>query len=47
MSWDILDNLKSDYILLFKLPIRVPTVTYFISRSVTWLIIHEFVTNNR
>jgi len=34
MTWDILNHLRSDYILLFKFPIRPPTTAYFVSRSV-------------
>jgi hypothetical protein len=30
--WDILNNLKADYQLLFKYRIRPPVVTYFTSR---------------
>ena len=37
MTWDILSNLKQDYALLFKFPIRAPTIVYFISRSVSKL----------
>ncbi|KDR73143.1 hypothetical protein GALMADRAFT_72738 [Galerina marginata CBS 339.88] len=32
MIWDILNNLKSDYILLTKYRITLPTITYVISR---------------
>ena len=33
MIWEILSHLGSDYILLFKYPLRLPTFVYFISRS--------------
>ncbi|KAJ8514211.1 hypothetical protein ONZ45_g8218 [Pleurotus djamor] len=38
-GWDCAINLKNDYILLFKLPIRLPTVAYYLSRIFTFLYI--------
>ncbi|KAJ3506387.1 hypothetical protein NLJ89_g6892 [Agrocybe chaxingu] len=32
MVWDILDNLRGDYWLLFNFPVRAPTIAYFVSR---------------
>ena len=34
MFWDILDNVKNDYHLLFRHRLALPTIIYFLSRSV-------------
>lgn len=35
LVWDILSNLGADYQLLFKHPVRLPTIVYFFSRYAT------------
>jgi len=37
MTWDVLSNLRQDYALLVKFPVRTPTIVYFISRYVAKL----------
>ncbi|KAJ6562342.1 hypothetical protein B0H19DRAFT_1027132 [Mycena capillaripes] len=40
--WDILDNLRDDYYLLFKRKIQIPTAMYFVSRIAAFVFVLGF-----